>query len=267
MNDVIESFYEGVVEDNNDPQKLGRIKVSIRALTGYGTIFPGWVSPAGQQSAPDPKTGVSSGSLWVPPKGSVVLVLVLEGSGTDRETRETMVGFPRARYFSAPYISTSPPPAELTGTNYPNVRGFVTPAGTSVVYDDVEKLMKITTPSGNSFEMNDTDKAVTATTPGGHIISLDDATGEVTISRGGGPQFMKMHANGNVTVHGSNVNIGDGADYHLVRGEELMTFINTTLKLYIDSHTHLTPVGSTSPPVVPQPSLPSSALSSNHKVK
>lgn len=221
-------FLEAVVTNNNDPKKLGRVKVTCRTLTNYQADFPAWVEPAHQFSCPNPATGESSGSMWVPAQGSVVLVEFLESSSTDQVRLETMVAYAKARYFCAPYSNPAPAPSEFTGDGYPDVRGWKTPSGHVLIFDDRQKTIRI--------------------------------------ARADGPQYVEMSADGNMVIHASSIKLDEGADVHLVRGEDLKTFINTTLKLYLDTHQHPTAVGPSGPPFTQQPSLPDSALSENHMV-
>lgn len=64
------TFYPGIVEDNNDPDKLGRCR--IRVVSKFGTEIPTNHLP--WAIADQTHTGSLSGSFVVPPNGAIVNV-------------------------------------------------------------------------------------------------------------------------------------------------------------------------------------------------
>lgn len=82
------------------------------------------------------------------------------------------------------------------------------------------------------------------------------ATTTLDLSSGAGPGFM-------------NLNAGGAADVFLVRGDDLKLWLDTTLKIWADTHVHPTsaPGSPTGPAAVPLTAAPPTILSMTAKVK
>jgi len=235
-------FYEAIVVRNDDPEKLGRIRATCRALAGAKEQLPFWIRPrvpfssVRQEGIPSAGTpGV--GWFFVPEIDSTVILDVMVKDDTDQGRFESLLAHPDVFYSCAGPTKGRPPAPVFQGDEYPRLRGLVTPSGHTMLFDDEKE--------------------------------------EITISRTGNEQYIKWEASGDIfiqategtiTIHGGHVKIDEEADTHLVRGEDLKTWLDNFISAY-NSHIHPTSTGPSSVPTVPGTNLPSSALSSNHQVK
>jgi hypothetical protein len=155
-------FYRGKVVDNNDPDKLGRIKVTIGGIL-EDTIEVGnlpWATPAFPISY---GSGSGFGSFAVPMVDSWVWVFFENGSHVQpvffAEAADGIHGLPTEK-----------------NSNYPNKRVIKSKNGIVISVDDTDLEIKLTHPTGKYIKMDKT---------GAIIISAGniEITGEtVTIS-------------------------------------------------------------------------------------
>jgi hypothetical protein len=181
-----------IVTDNKDPEKRGRLKVRSQSLLGADVELPGWVEP----ESPLFTSIGGGGSLFLPKIQSVVeLVVCVHDVGMDQMEGERFLQNPSGKWRHATPSGAAdkmPLPVAL-GINYPNRRGWVTPAGHKIIMDDVGSII---------IESKD-----------GHTIEMKD--GEIHISPNG------------KTVLKSPTLIGEGATELLVLGNALMTMFNS----------------------------------------
>ena len=128
----------GVVEDNNDPKLLGRVKIRVKEVFG---------------------TQISTGALpWSMPLRSLMF-----GGGSNLSwfsvpevgTR-VIVRFHRGSVYSPMYIAEPLSITELLpdmATNYPNRYGFVDRNGSKLVVDTTAQTAKYTHVSGTAFQV------------------------------------------------------------------------------------------------------------------
>ena len=222
----------GLVTDNLDPEKLGRVKVK----------FP-WFDEAMDSEwcrIANVYAGGGYGSFWIPELDDEVLVAFEHGD----------MRFPFV--IGGLYNGVDNPPSDRSDAK--NQKLFRTKGEHQVLLDDSpgDERIKITTKKGNTADLSDADQSITIKTKGGHTITLDDLAREVTVKSSGG-QSLKMDAGGAVTVKGvsqvtldaAKINIGAGASFSLVLGEALMTLFNAHV------HTCTAPATPSSPPVTP----------------
>lgn len=123
----------GVVEFNNDPQKLGRIKIRVKEV--FGTQIPTddlpWSMPLRALMF-----GAGSNLSWfsVPEVGTRVIVR-----------------FHRGSVYTPMYVAEPLSLTELIpdmSTNYPNRYGFVDPNGSMFIVDTVDQTVKYSHVSG-----------------------------------------------------------------------------------------------------------------------
>lgn len=132
------SSYYGIVVDNKDPQKQGRIKVKVPQITGSQVINI-WALPKSY-------AGTDSGFFAVPEIGDGVWV-------------EFELGNPRfpvysGGWWSKPDGQESEIPEEARGDDYPNVRIWKEKSG-YLLFNNVTKVLKWQNTDGPFVEMSD----------------------------------------------------------------------------------------------------------------
>lgn len=240
--------HDALVADNQDPLKLGRIKVRCAALAGRDSTLPYWVEPAGFAASKGRDDVTGAGWFVVPEKGSHVILEVMVSHPTDRSRQESLVMNPQARYFPAAPTKLNPPGADFIGADYPEVRGFRTPSGHVWLFNDKKAAEGITVRHQNAETL---------------LTMLPDGT--LTVQAGAG-SYLTILKDGTITLHAPNIKIDAAATQALVRGDDLKTWLDAFISQKYNAHIHPTGVGPSGVPTVPATVLPTSALSANHKV-
>ena len=286
----VEECYRAIVTDVQDPEKRGRIKVTSADLLGDAdAALPMWLEPA-----------MNWGWFITPDVGEIVEV-VINGHGDMDESfsQQSLEALdPRwrgTRMWTADDAETARTvPEDFTAQNYGKRRGFATPNGHVLMFDDTEGKEKISlTWKGKadgadafSFLAMDEDGSMIQSNRNGSLIYLNAKAGELTVVDEHGNSLKMAEAGislvdkfANViemkdgviqiisqdaivatgkdfTAATGTVNLVDGADTFLVRGADLVTWLT--------SHTHPTGMGPSGPPVVPPPPT---VLSTAAKVK
>jgi phage baseplate assembly protein gpV len=128
------SNYPAIVRDNNDPKKLGRVKVQVPLITNK-EVINSWI-PCKTPNAVD-----NAGFFAPPSLNSDVLVSFRNGN-------------PRYPIYEAGYFGEkTKPPSEATGDDYPNVQIWKSPSGHYILYNDAQKELEIKDASGNRLFM------------------------------------------------------------------------------------------------------------------
>ena len=220
--------YDGIVADNADPLNLGRIMAECPALLEDGETFPYWIDPGGFLASKGRDDALACGWFFIPEKGSHVTIEVMTDHPTDQTSNEILAINPQARYYPTSMSAENQAGLDFTG---PSVRGLRTPSGHVLIFDDTKGAEK------------------------------------VTLRHMAGTAYFTISASGDVTIHAPHVLIDKDADTHMVRGEDLRSWIKTFIEQKYNMHIHPTGVGPSGPPTVTTTELPSTALSANHKVK
>lgn len=131
------SIHIGIVSRNNDPERLGRIRVKCQTLAGARTELPQWVKPCFPFTS-----SKSAGWFFVPEVGSEVELEVLEGTDSDETYGESFIASPDIHYRAGLYSAANPLPDEFQ-EHYPKRRGLRTPSGHLLILDDEDGMVKL----------------------------------------------------------------------------------------------------------------------------
>lgn len=234
--------YDAIVARNDDPEKLGRVRCRCRDLVPGKDELPFWIEPViGAISVgstiggpPGESEGEpAAGWFWVPEVDSHVILEIRLSDESDQGRWESFVDNPQIRFRPAGYSRRFPPASDFTTGDYPRVRGLRTPSG--------------------------------------HTLIFNDQTGVITIRHADGQQYATMSADGTTTIEAPRINVGAGGSValnYLVRGDELLTYLNDWYTTIFNQHIHGTGVG---PSGLPVPTSPAAAhddfLSDKHYVE
>ncbi|RZI53869.1 MAG: phage tail protein [Pseudonocardia sp.] len=246
--------YRGIVVDNNDPERLGRLRMIVPSVLG-SDVVSGWAKaclPYG--GAPE------QGFVYIPSRGAGVWVEFEEGDLEFPIWTGAFVSKPNGR----PEVPTPITDGGL-GSNRPeatsDVKIIKTAAGHVLQFDDrhgEEAVQLCDGAHGHRFTFDAEGITITDGIHG-HVITLTD--NHVTVSTGGAVagNSLEMDASG-ITVSDKNGNTIElradgihlgGAIEKMVLGTSLAANVATFLS-GLATHTHVGNLGApTSPPVVP----------------
>ena len=237
--------YRAFVADNDDPQGLGRLKLTIPSVLGEATSD--WALPSVAYGG-----GADFGVLWVPPAGAQVLAEFLEGD------------------LSAPlwagtfWRQSFEVPSEYQA---PSTKVLKTESGHFLTFEDEDGSEAVTLHSASDAEfVMDPDGGISLTDSAGAKVVLDAQGGEITIEDANGNSIVmsssgitcvdssgneiKMSASGVdvkssavVNIEGSQVTVAGAGGEPLIKGTTFLSMFN--------SHTHVTAVGPSGPPLPP----------------
>lgn len=156
-------FYRGVVLDNDDPSKIGRVKVNILGMFDeINSDDVPWAVPAFSIGS---GSGVGYGDLSVPSVGSMVYCFFEQGD------------IYQPVYFASAPDAVHGVPTEAK-TNYPDRRVIKTPGGIVLYIDDSDLEIKALLPSGTYIKL---DSSVNIVHSSGSYVTID-SSGNITIS-------------------------------------------------------------------------------------
>jgi hypothetical protein len=228
--------YSAIVSKNDDPDfpNLGRIFVKCLEITGDETTeLPHPIYPA-----------FDWGWFYVPDVDEEVEIEAVVEDDQREDTRgQAFLEEPRftwrgKRFSSDEGDGARPINPAFTAVNYGKRRGFATPAGHVLVFDDESGDVFLTTQAGDTVTL------------------LGDGTVNVECSKEIHLKSPKVH-----------IDSGGDADQFLVRGDELKAWIEATLIAKYDAHKHPTAFGPSGPPDLLLASIPATVLSDAGKVK
>jgi type VI secretion system secreted protein VgrG len=176
-----------VVKDNNDPDKLGRVRVSF--FWQENNMMSPWIRPVNQYS------GTGRGFYFIPEKGDEVIV-GFEGGDAERPY---LIG--------SVYNGLNKPDAVLSDKDN-SFKGIVTGSKLKIEFDDKKKITTIETPAGNKVILNDDQKT---------IIMQDQNNNKVELGSGGitleSVKDIKITSKSKITIEGTaGVDISSKAD-------------------------------------------------------
>lgn len=136
---LVVEYYPARVTANDDPDQRGRVRIACVGLLGDDeTDLPMWVEPA-----------LDWGWFYVPDVSEIIEIVCVTGSAQD-ESRGQMsldnldVKWHGARFYNTDSDAPTPVNAVFTDTHYGKRRGFATPFGHFLMFDDTEDEPQIT---------------------------------------------------------------------------------------------------------------------------
>ena len=250
--------YRGVVVDNADPEKLGRLKVRVPSVLGQDVVT-GWALPCVPYGG-----DANQGFLFIPETEAGVWVEFEEG---DLEF-PVWVG----TYWSKPGgESELPKPNAADGSEEGSVQDPVTSkiiktkAGHTIQLEDKdgsEMVLIVEATNGNVVTLNA--DGIKITDANGNELTMD-AQGVICKDKNGNEIVMDSSS---VTVKGSAIKIGDNATEPLVLGNQLKTALMNWVNTAFATHMHTGNLGApTTPPLPGAPLMLDLALSPTNTVK
>lgn len=237
--------YRAFVTDNEDPEGLGRVKLSIPSV--LGEAGSDWALPAVAYGG-----GPDFGTLFVPPVGAQVLAEFLEGD-------------PSAPVWAATFWrQSSEVPEEYQG---PSTKIFKTESGHLMTFEDMDGEEQVTLRSATDAEVvMNPQGGISLTDSSGSTVVLDAEANEIRIQDANGNSVLMsssgitcQDASGNeikssssgvdikssavVNIEGSSVTVAGAGGEPLVKGTTFLSLFNT--------HTHPTANGPSGPPLSP----------------
>jgi uncharacterized protein involved in type VI secretion and phage assembly len=205
-------LYVATVSANDDPEKLGRVKLHFPWFDG-GVTESSWCRMAQIYA------GGGYGAVLVPEVGDEVLIGFDQG---DMRTPLVLGGL---------YNGQDKPPVEHSTSK--DVKMLRTKAGHELSFDDSKGAER-----------------VRVKTAGGQEIDLDDASSKITLKNGKGAQIVLDGPNLTITatllkLAGTQIELGDGASQPVPLGTQLVSL------LAAHTHPTSAPGAPTGPPVPP----------------
>jgi phage baseplate assembly protein V len=243
VRDLDRKFYgvvEGIVVDNIDPDKQGRIKVKF-PWYDEGTVTE-WCRVRQLYA------GRGYGTFFVPEKDDEVLLAFIHG---DMRMAIVLGGL---------YNGKDRPPSDRQKDDEKDEKVIRTKGGHQLMFDDTRDKEKIelVSKSGQTLLLDDAAKQITIRTSGGQTLVMDAVSGSITLSgvtltlTGSASIGLESPAIG---FTGASVTLGSAPTDRVVLGDQLMALFN--------AHTHPIPTGSTG---TPSPPMTASQLSQAVKV-
>jgi len=291
MPNVIEKYIAKVVA-NNDSEFRGRIKVTCADLTGDPeAVLPGWIEPL-----------LDWGWFYVPDVDEHVEIEGVVSTDDDEVPGQSMIMNPQITWRGKRFYheaEEAPTPVHddfKQETTYGKRRGFATPNGHILMFDDTDGAQQVRltwhakedNEDKYSYIAFDADGSVVMQNKTGSLVYIDAKNGAITIvdengnliaSDEVGLRLIDKHGNiidmkqgaiqilgqkavtvscKNCDLKAGSVNLGDGADQPIIRGTEWYAWAET--------HIH-TSGGSGSPSSPPTVTPPPTSLSTVVKTK
>ncbi len=178
----------GTVEDNQDPEHEGRVKVRFPWLDD--TTISEWCRIV------QPYAGPGYGVVFVPEKQTEVLLAFIHGDMTE------------AIVIGGLYNGKDKPPTYRDGTKQ-DVKMIRTKAGHVLRLDDSAQAnaIELKTAGGHDVVLDDQNKKLTVSTSGGHEIAMDDQGSSVVIKAKNGTAKITLQTTGEVTIEGTDIQV------------------------------------------------------------
>ena len=244
---TIRERHIGIVTDNGDDEKRGRIRVASASLMGVDTEgepleYPVWIEPAFPHLLVSDETSgvVDSGFFYVPNVGTTVEFELTVSSSVDKSFGQSSIGNPDPRWVACLLLPGDELSPDFT-ENYPNRFGWRSRKGSILLFDDTDEKETVVlrgpdVGGSNSSITFETDGSIGVETSKGQSIRID-VNGEITLT-----------TRGKVKLDAPKVELGGRATEALIKG--------TTFQALFNGHTHpfvgnLGVAGATLTPLVP----------------
>lgn len=180
--------FAGIVEDNEDPEHEGRVKLRFPWLDD--ATISDWCRVM------QPYAGSGFGAVFVPEKQCEVLVSFVHG-----DMHEPIV-------LGGMYNGVDKPPTFKDGTQQ-DVKMLMTQAGNTVRLDDSAQSqgIEIQTVAGNDIFLDDQHGTITIKTTSGQQVVLDDQGAKLELSSIGGVGKITIDASGSITLQGTQITV------------------------------------------------------------
>lgn len=177
------SSYPGIVIDNNDPEKRGRVKLKIPTIFGSNYIHPVWAEPMDNRLA-----GKNTGEFFPPYVGDVVEVMFEYGDSSQPKYK--------GGYHAIDELD------DVFKGSYPNIRGWSFKSGQQVIIDETKDKEKIFIkgPDGTILTI-DSNKD-------GSVYSVVHSSGaKHVIDKDGNHLFSDKSGNDSISIKDSDISV------------------------------------------------------------
>lgn len=210
--------HEAVVADNADPENRLRIKVRCAGLLGSeGAVFQRWCEPC-----------LDWGFVVVPDVGEQVEIEVTATSSLDESPGQAFLEAPNVRYRGKRFYGPDTPiSAFFTEANYGKRRGYATPGGHVLMFDDTDGARKINlawySGTGNEYSMVSVDESgsIIASTKDGSMLYLNVKNGEASLIAKDGTMLSFNSDGFNLIDKNSNIVKSKGNDVQVLAQNSL----------------------------------------------
>lgn len=182
---TVKEIHVGIVEDNNDPEQRGRIRVRCDTLVGFQTTFPDYIDPVFPYLAGNGEKA-TGGWFFIPDPGTKVELEITSTHPHDETFGGISVDAPQIRWRACVFAaSVDDINEEFRGDNYPNRKGIVTRDGHGLIFDDTpgdpEVKLFQANDAGTSFLAFDENGSATLLTSAGHLLFMDQENGALSL--------------------------------------------------------------------------------------
>jgi len=177
--------FEAVVTSNDDPEKRGRVRIACAGLMGdEQEEVPNWVEPVS-----------SWGWFVVPDVGEIIEIENIAGLSDDEQPGQSSIDNLDLRWHASKRFwgnedaeegqGQTPIPEDFTSTNYGKRRGFATPVGHVLLFDDTSGALQVSLTwvdgDNRSFLRIDEKGSATLEVHTGEKIAIDTANSQINI--------------------------------------------------------------------------------------
>ncbi|MCP5048741.1 MAG: hypothetical protein GY940_16340, partial [bacterium] len=280
--------YRGFVVKNNDPEKLGRLKVTVPSVLGK-EVVTGWAWPCTPYGG-----SAGAGLLAIPEKDAGVWIEFEEGDPEFPIWVGTFWSKPKGKS-ELPKTNKADGSEEDSVQKPPSCKVFKTVAGHSIQMEDKKGDEMLTIVEGKNKHVIVLDKDGIKITDGAneHVVTLDDegialtdgankhevvlSSSGITVTDAVGGNTIDMTDSGikvsdkagnvinmkssGVTIKSNAIKVGGSAAEPLVLGNKLTSVMNTFVGM-LNAHVHVGNLGApTGPPTPPATLVLTPALS------